>query len=189
MSIKMENPARHLARSSRAKTLLELMVASWMVLLFPIASSPSVSAQTTPDRSPRVALLRVAEEFVKSVNAGSSQAALQLTHLPLLYRNQEWKNATTGGYTIGAAHDSVLSDKSAAARFMRKLVKDVRVKHTKALNGPSKSEILATYLAGAPAGWRELELFFFVRGTGDVEHVVLVGVDSASEQVRGIYTN
>ncbi len=173
---------------------LSTFVVAVLLSAFISPSSPvqAVSTQTsTEGRASRLILLRKAETFVKAINAGNAPTALKLIGLPLMYRNQEWKDADVGeGYVLGAAHDRVFSDEKSAATFMNKLVRDVRVESRKAeKDGPSKSAMLTDYLAGAPASWRDLELFFFVRGTGDVEHVVLVGVDSASGRVRGVYTN
>jgi hypothetical protein len=156
------------------------------------ASAQAESTQTSAEgRTSRVILLRAAESFVKAINTGNALTALKLIDLPFLYRNQDWKDADVGeGHVLGVAHDRVFTDAKSAATFMDKLVKDVRVESAKAeKDGPSKSAMLTDYLAGAPASWRDLELFFFVRGTGDVEHVVLIGMDSASGRVRGVYTN
>ena len=161
-------------------------------LICPFASAQAISTQTsTEGRATRIVLLHTAETFVKAINAGNAPTALKLIGLPLMYRNQEWKDADVGeGYVLGAAHDLVFGDEKSAATFMNKLMRRVRVESRKAeMDGPSKSAMLINYLAGAPTSWRDLELFFFVRGTGDVEHVVLIGVDSASGRVRGVYTN
>ena len=108
-----------------------------------------------------------------------------------MYRNQEWKDVTAGeGYVLGDAHDQVFTDEKRAAKFMDGLVRDLRLENTTPeKDGPSKAKMLTDYLAGAPPSWRDLELFFFVRGTGDVEHVVLIGLDPSTGKVRGIYAN
>lgn len=136
-------------------------------------------------------LLRTAERFVKSVNAGNAAIAFKVIGLPLMYRNQEWKDATAGeGYVLGDAHDQVFTDEKRAAKFLEGLVRDLRLENTTPeKDGPSKVKMMSDYLAGAPVSWRDLELFFFVRGTGDVEHVVLIGIDSSTGKVRGIYMN
>jgi hypothetical protein len=154
------------------------------------ASAQPVPTQTAA-KNDLTALLRTAEKFVKAINAGNAPTAFKLIGLPLMYRNQEWKDATVGeGYVLGDSHDQVFTEEKRAAKFMGGLVRDLRLESTTAQKeGPSKAKMLSDYLAGAPASWGDLELFFFVRGRGDVEHVVLIGVDSSTGKIRGIYTN
>lgn len=169
--------------------------AMWILLLsliWPMAFA-QVAAQeaSLKGRSDQVGLDSVAQQFVLAINDGNAAKAESLIGLPFLYRDQEWTNAQSGeGFVHGPVHDRRFDDRRSASRFIRKLVRDVKVESTKvSKQTPSKEALLQDNLKDAPRGWRELELFVFLRGMGDVEHVVIIGVEPKSGKVKGAYTN
>jgi hypothetical protein len=60
---------------------------------------------------------------------------------------------------------------------------------TAATNPPARRSLLTTQLKGADQRWSRLELSLFLRGFGDVEHIVLVGVDAVHLKVAALYIN
>jgi hypothetical protein len=173
------------------RVMCDLPAALTLWILLSHTAFPQKVKHPPADVSPKhTALLGVAQGFVKAVNQGNAPVALKMAGLPLIYRNHEWKDGSAGGHVLGKAQDRTYPDQASAAAFIKKLVRDVRLEKTQAETlGPSKAELLSDYLKEAAAGWRDLELFFFIRGSADVEHVVIIGVDPATERVRGVYTN
>jgi hypothetical protein len=108
-----------------------------------------------------------------------------------VFRNQEWESAKDGsGFVHGKADDKSFKSKKARAAFFGTLVSKAKIENEKAASHPpSKDSLLLDNLKGAPAEWQKLNLIVFGRGFGDVEHVAIVGVDSGTHRVRGLYLN
>jgi hypothetical protein len=183
-----------LARACRRVPFIIMAAILAIVIDHPaLAETPALDNASTslvaPER--RQSWRRIAESFVKAVNSKNLPAALSLSGLPLMYRNQEWSDATTGdGFELGQAHDEVFSDQDGLGRFLRKLFRGLEVQETVSNpKGPPKAKFFKVELSGAPREWQALELFVFLRGFGDVEHSVLIGIDPATDRVRGVYTN
>jgi len=151
-------------------------------MLFLLASP---ACQTVPP----VSSLDRAQDFVRALNAKNVEAMVQLTAPPFLYRNQEWKNAERG-FTLGASTDRVLADANAMRSLFGQLVSTVRIERSTAARNPSpKSELIGRYLQSFEPPWTPLDLYVFLRGFGDVEHIAIVGVDPDSKMVRALYLN
>jgi hypothetical protein len=133
----------------------------------------------------------VAEGFVVALNAGNAQAMVSTSGYPFVFRNQEWESARDGsGFVRGKAEDKVLGKKKLLRKFLGGIVGKVKIQSEKAAAiPPPKDSLLADNLKGAPPNWQDLNLFLFFRGSGDVEHVAIIGVDSAHHKVRGLYLN
>jgi hypothetical protein len=133
----------------------------------------------------------VAERFVVALNAGKVQDMVSTSGVPFAFRSQEWESAQDGsGFVHGKAGDKLFTKKKLMATFLGTLVGKVKIESEKAAERPpSKDSLLADNLKDAAATWPGLNLFVFLRGSGDVEHVAIVGVDSAHHKVRGLYLN
>jgi hypothetical protein len=135
--------------------------------------------------------VEVAERFVVALNAGKVQDMASNSSVSFAFRNQEWESAKDGsGFVHGKTDDKLFTKKKLLTSFLGTLVGKVKIESEKAAERPpSKDALLADNLKDAAATWRGLHLFVFLRGSGDVEHVVIVGVDSAHHKVRGLYLN
>jgi hypothetical protein len=135
--------------------------------------------------------VEVAERFVGALNKGDTRDLVSASGCPFVFRNQEWESAKDGsGFVHGKANDQSFDNKKALAAFFSTLVGKVKIENEKAATRPpSKDSLLLDNLKGAPAEWQKLNLIIFGRGFGDVEHVAIVGVDSATHRVRGLYLN
>lgn len=135
--------------------------------------------------------VEVAERFVVALNKGSTRDLVSASGCPFVFRNQEWESAKDGsGFVHGKSDDKSFKNKKMLGTFFETLAAKVKIENEKAAaNSPSKDSLLLDNLKGAPADWQELNLVLFGRGFGDVEHVAIVGVDSATHRVRGLYLN
>lgn len=135
--------------------------------------------------------VEVAERFVAALNQGNTRDLVSDSGCPFVFRNQEWESAKDGsGFVHGRADDQSFQNKKALAVFFSTLVSKVKIENEKAATRPpSKDNLLQDNLKGSPADWQKLNLIIFGRGFGDVEHVAIIGVDSATHRVRGLYLN
>jgi len=135
--------------------------------------------------------VEVAEKFVAALNHGSTEDLVSAAGYPFVFRNQEWESAKDGsGFVHGKSYDKSFAKKKALRTFLKTLVTAVKIENEKAAtNPPSKENLLLDNLKGSPAEWQRLNLILFGRGFGDVEHVAIIGVDSATHKVRGLYLN
>jgi hypothetical protein len=133
----------------------------------------------------------LAEKFVSALNRGDTKGLVADSAYPFVFRNQEWESANDGsGFVHGKAEDRYFRNRSSLEPFLESLVKKVRIEsEIAAKNPPSKQALLSDNFKGAPQNWRGLTLVVFTRGFGDVEHVAIVGIDSARHKVRGLYLN
>jgi hypothetical protein len=168
---------------------------NWMLRQMKIAVICAALVAVVPDlwSGPRTVPtdVEVAERFVVSLNHGNTRDLVSESECPFVFRNQEWESATDGsGFVHGKADDQSFKNKKALATLFSTLVSKVQIENEKAATRPpSKDSLLLDNLKGAPADWQKLNLILFRRGFGDVEHVAIVGVDSATHRVRGLYLN
>jgi hypothetical protein len=142
-------------------------------------------------KSAPVSSLEQAQRFVVALNDKNVDAMFALAATPFRYHNQEWQSARDGrGFTLGASTDRVLTDAYTLQSLFRQLVGTVRIEQsTAAQNPPPKPDLLRQYLKGFELQWAALDVFVFLRGFGDVEHIAIVGVDPASNTVTAMYLN
>jgi hypothetical protein len=144
------------------------------------------------ESAPSVAPGQQAEQFVAALNAGSVDRMMAASRSPFGLRDQAWETAPDGeGFVLGKSDDRTCADDPCRRRLFADLVKRVKIEGGKAERrlAPGDSS-LADFLKGTPAQWREgVEWFLFLRGSGDVEHVALVGVDSRRRKIAALYVN
>lgn len=140
---------------------------------------------------PQVSSLQQAQRFVVALNDKNVEAMLELAATPFVYRNQQWQSAQDGrGFRLGASSDRVLKDRTTLQSLFRELAATVRIRQSKAAeNPPPKPDLLQQYLKGFEAQWSGLDVFVFLRGFGDVEHIAILGVDPDSKTVKALYLN
>jgi hypothetical protein len=133
----------------------------------------------------------VAEQFIGGLNEDNLDAMMIVSREPFFFRRQEWESAIDGhGFVLGATEDKFLKDKESLRAFFRQLTSTIKVVGTKAaVNAPPKHIFLTEELKGVTEAWERLEIYVFRRGFGDVEHIVLVGVDPQDWKVTALYLN
>ena len=137
--------------------------------------------------STKVSNLDVATSFVLAVNQNNSGHIIPLTGAPLSIRNQEWESATDGkGFVLGKAQDTQLADQNQIRNFFEKNIRKIGVEGT--TPAQVTHALLKTELSGIENQWQGLELYLFMRGMGDVEHIFVLGINS-NRKVSAIYYN
>jgi hypothetical protein len=148
----------------------------------------TVACSTAPPVTPA----RQAERFVAALNADSVDVLLAVSRDPFAFRNQSWESVPDGeGFVLGAAQDRTCSDEACRRRLFEELVRSVEIEGAVAADTLAAGDsTLADYLKGAPRAWSDgVEWFLFLRGSADVEHVALVGVDTRQRKVAALYVN
>ena len=109
--------------------------------------------------------------------------------LPLALSMQYWETANDGsGYVLGAKHTQI-------AKNTKELYEVFRVLEQVEIEGgyPLEQEFTLTdfkdEFAGIDNHWGSLKLVVFYRGQGDVEHIVVLGLDKTTSKLRAIYIN
>ena len=133
----------------------------------------------------------VAAKFREAINTNNLELMLKLVQLPLGVDQQEWATLNKGyGFTLKERKITRLKDLKALKKFMKTFLPSIRIKGKKStLVSQKDKENLKIELAGMKKGWRSLLVYLFLRGEGDVEHIVLLGIDPLSRKIRAIYVN
>ncbi|KPJ92169.1 MAG: hypothetical protein AMJ53_09900 [Gammaproteobacteria bacterium SG8_11] len=132
-----------------------------------------------------------AQAFINALNGDNIEKMQSLADTPFFIRNQEWESAPDGyGFVLGGKTDQKLDDKKQLAEALKKLSETVEVEGEKPIavkspGGPSVQK----ELAGAEKPWDPLDKYIFLRGMGDVEHIVIVGINPKSKKVQALYIN
>jgi hypothetical protein len=132
-----------------------------------------------------------AEEFVTALNGRDVDQMIAAAGVPFRYRNQSWQRTADGSaFVLGPANDRTIGDASSLRAFFTDLATKVAVEHTRPeTDAPPRAQLLDDQLRGAPGDWGTLDTFLFLRGSGDVAHVAIVGVDPRSAKVTALYVN
>ncbi len=157
---------------------------AFLLLLLALGLQPTpLPAQS---RNPEQA----AAAFIAAMNQSDIPTMMRLSGSPFLYRNQKWRSASDGaGFVLGDASDKRRKGDRQRRDLFRELAGAVKVQSERpAERAPSQESLRMQHLKRAPAGWAPLHLYVFLRGSADVEHIALIGVDSKGK-VRGLYLN
>jgi len=128
-----------------------------------------------------------AVSFVQAINQNDHSKALHLVDSRLLIRNQEWESAPDGkGFVLGNSQDFYLKNESQIKAWLSENISKIGVEGAE----PSKVsvQLIKDELKGVENRWQDTEMYLFLRGMADVEHIFVVGID-ASGKVAAIYFN
>lgn len=131
-------------------------------------------------------IVNVTSNAHKALNAGDMQAFAETVSFPLAVRTHEWASLQ-GSYELTRPIDKMIGGESSllSASDLAK----VRME-SEATDGSIISyDDVRENLEGSDYDWSNLTLIIYARGYGDVEHIVLFGVDDRSGKVKAIYYN
>ena len=115
-----------------------------------------------------------------------------LTHsipLPIILRKQDWKTADDGyGYVLGLNNTLIANDTEELYEVFS-ILRNVEIEGDSPLEQKFTLADFTEEFAGIEHYWEPLELVVFFRGQGDVEHIVVLGLDKKSSKLRAIYIN
>lgn len=122
----------------------------------------------------------------QALNSGDLEALADVVTFPLVVRSHEWAS-TSGSYeltrpvdmAIGAETSLLASSGLGEVRLDSQLNEGLVISY----------EDVRENLEGSEYDWSDLTLIIYARGFGDVEHIVLFGVDNVSGKIKAIYYN
>ncbi|VAW44951.1 hypothetical protein MNBD_GAMMA04-275 [hydrothermal vent metagenome] len=124
-----------------------------------------------------------------AINTNDHTLLTEHITLPLVVTKQEWETADDGyGYILGAK-DTLLVNNSQDLTDALRILDQVRIEGEKPLNQEFTIIDFTGEFIGIEHYWKNLELVVFFRGQGDVEHIVVLGLDKKSAKLRAIYIN
>ncbi len=109
--------------------------------------------------------------------------------LPLVLSKQDWKTADDGyGYVLGLKN-TLIANNTEELNDVFSILKNVEIEGDYQLEQEFTLTDFTEEFSGLEHYWEPLELVVFFRGQGDVEHIVVLGLDKKSSQLRAIYIN
>lgn len=130
---------------------------------------------------------RLAVSFVEAINQMNAAAMSKFTASTLLARNQAWESASDGyGFVLAKTDDQLLSNAAQVNSYFSVLIDRLSIESSKPI--PTSTSQLTEQFKGIEQHWQGLEMYLFLRGMGDVEHILVVGVN-AENKIAAIYFN
>ena len=135
--------------------------------------------------------LSVAESFLAAVKADDIGSLVAISATPLNSYDQDWESAQDGiGFVLGKRHTSHVNNASDLPEFFTQFTTRVDIQGAKPVSVPENEYIyFKTQFADAAEHWQSLDVYLFLRGEGDVEHIVLIGIQPDNNKIQAIYTN
>jgi hypothetical protein len=163
------------------KIQLRLIVFSISVLIF--AGCSNVRDASKP--------AEIAIEFRTTINENDQNGLKELLGLPLLHIVQEWQSATDGsGFVLGERKITRIARSEDLAKFASQLSMKVDIEGEEAIPvASSEFSNFSTEFGDTLNVWTQLDVYLFKRGEGDVEHIVVIGIDPKNKKIKAIYIN
>lgn len=109
--------------------------------------------------------------------------------LPLVLSKQDWETADDGyGYVLGPKN-TLIANNNKDLDDVFKILEHVEIEGEYALEQEFTLKDFTDEFVGVNHHWESLDLVVFFRGQGDVEHIVVLGLDRKSSNLRAIYIN
>ena len=125
-----------------------------------------------------------------AINANDVSAFQSLLTLPLLVTEQQWRSVDDGvGFVLGERSDRKIGAADNTFTELKQLIESVAIQGELAMTDGIELALFTDELREQLNHWRQLELVLFKRGEADVEHIVLLGLDKKTKQLRAIYLN
>jgi len=141
--------------------------------------------------APQMTTSAAANQFVNAINKSDAKLLLKLSGLPLHVYDQSWDSAKDGhGFVLGKHVRTILDNNEKLSTYINILVKKVKLESVEGEFIPIEAysrfkEEFGPYLAE----WKSRDVFVFLRGMADVEHLVIVGVNRKTKKIEQLYYN
>ena len=159
----------------------------WVTALLLASNITTLSAKTADTKTTEVI---VAQKIRSAINHNDIKAFEELSTLPLLVREQEWRSAIKGsGHILGSIHDFTIQSKENFEKKIKPFIHSVMIEGKEAKHEGIVLALFNYELVYQYNKWKGLSLYLFLRGSADVEHIVLLGIDKKSMKLKAIYVN
>lgn len=125
-----------------------------------------------------------------SINSNNVEQFESLIDYPLTVNEQVWESASDGsGFVLGKRSDKTIAQSSSASLEIKLLLESINIQGKSAITDGITLSLFSEELINQTQHWEDLDLVLFKRGEGDIEHVVLLGLNKKTKQLRSIYIN
>lgn len=132
------------------------------------------------------------DEAVKirlAINNNNVVQLRALTSIPLIIREQEWESAQDGkGFVLGKVNQSLISTNVLFNKKIPLFLQSLKIEGEKAITDITL-DMFTDELGDQIKTWNKFKLILFKRGEGDVEHIVLIGLNKKTNKLNAIYIN
>ncbi|MFK5915780.1 MAG: hypothetical protein QM484_15545 [Woeseiaceae bacterium] len=130
-----------------------------------------------------------AQQIRLAINNNDAEKLRTLSALPLMLRNQEWESAQDGyGFVLGVAKHTIISTNDLFNKTIPPFLKSLNIEGEQATTDITLT-MLTSQLGKTINDWADLNLVIFKRGEGDVEHIVIMGLNKKTNKLNAIYIN
>ena len=132
----------------------------------------------------------VAMRFIKALNNNEVQVLADMVTLPFYVYDQQWESAKDGyGHVLGKKEQIILKNRKNLSAYVTVLSDKLKVESMTGEFIPVTDYLRFHKELGSSTSWKQQDVFLFVRGMEDVEHIVLLGVNRELKKVEQIYFN
>ena len=141
--------------------------------------------------TPELTTNEAANQFAKAINKNDTQILIALSGFSFYVHNQKWEAANDGyGFVLGKRDSRVFEESENFSVYLRGLVEELEVNSVDGIYIP-----LAEYsrfhdeFGSYFMQWKSQDAYLFLRGMGDVEHIMILGVNRKTKKIEQIYFN
>lgn len=143
------------------------------------------------DVAPQSTTSEVATLFVQALNQDNLDVLTDHSELPFYIYSQQWNTAGDGhGFVLGEKKKTILNNKGDVSAYMRSLIRDLETESIDAQYIPvAEYSRFQEELGATVTMWESQDVFLFLRGMGDVEHIIMLGVNRKTKKIQQLYFN
>ena len=140
---------------------------------------------------PQPTTSEVATQFINSLNRDSVKVLISLSAFPFIATNQQWESAIDGaGFVLGKREENIFENKNDLSAYLEALTDELEIESVAGEYIPvTEYSRFHEELGTSTLKWESQDAFLFLRGMGDVEHIVMLGVDRQTKKVVQLYFN
>jgi len=135
--------------------------------------------------------LSIPDQFIAALKANDVDTLVNISATPLDSYDQDWENTQDGiGFELKKRSLTRVEKQSDLPDFFTRFTTRVDIEGDDAIHIPvSKFKDFDNEFGDTVELWRGLETYLILRGTADVEHIVMIGIQPTSNKIQAIYTN
>lgn len=143
------------------------------------------------------------KQFIQTLNKGSLDDLVELMEFPFNVSNHQWEpsdntsndtpdNASNNNQNFSLTNFNALDfdEEDDFRLYFRNFIRTVNIQSEQGEYIPvNQYSQYIDELGPNLAIWSKLDAYVYLRGTGDVEHLIIVGVNPDSETIQAMYYN
>ena len=140
--------------------------------------------------TPKFTTNEAANQFVKAINQNDVQVLLKLSDSPFYIHNHQWESAEDGyGFVLGKRDQMIFKDNEKLSIYMNILSRKLKIDSVDGEYIPVAEYSRFHDELGGALEWESQDVFLFLRGMGDIEHIVILGVNRKTKKIKQLYFN